>query len=95
MPINSVRCTLRLNAELIPRLEQVLVSLYYSHTPQYATVIHAVLQAIDPKAKTLGGLTREVLDMGLRAAVGCEDCEAAVRLAKLSEPVVSLPARRF
>ncbi|ORX41272.1 hypothetical protein BD324DRAFT_613895 [Kockovaella imperatae] len=69
------------------KFESVLVSLYYGNPPQYQAIVDSVISVIDPKARTSGGLTREVLDMGIRAAMACDDSVAAVRLARLSKPM--------
>jgi hypothetical protein len=69
--------------------EFLVTSLYYSSPPEYARVLSLVREAYDPSAKSLGGLTREVLDTGIRAALACGDVNYAVKLADTSKSLAS------
>ena len=71
-------------------VENVLVSLYYRHPPQYEIIVQAILDKLDPKASNPGGLPREVIDIGMRAALACGNKAAAYELAEISKPLVRL-----
>ncbi|WWD22801.1 hypothetical protein CI109_107295 [Kwoniella shandongensis] len=65
-------------------LEFVTATLYYADPPQYRASLDLVMSVFEPTAKSLGGLTRELLDTGIRSAIGCGDVPAAIALADCS-----------
>ncbi|WVW81395.1 hypothetical protein I302_103387 [Kwoniella bestiolae CBS 10118] len=68
-------------------LEYITTSLYYASPPKYAEALSLILRSFDPslKAKSLGGLTRELFDTALRCALAIGDVENAVKLADSSK----------
>ncbi|WVQ72360.1 hypothetical protein IAR50_001911 [Cryptococcus sp. DSM 104548] len=71
------------------RLEYMASSLYHSDPPDYRGALKIVLLKFDssPKAKSLGGLSRELLDIGLNASIKCGDKETALLLANSSQSI--------
>jgi len=71
--------------------EFLISALYYAR--EYSRVIQLVLDAMEPKS--LGGLGREIIDTGIKAAIRARDEEAGLRLARLTSDQVRLltPAR--
>ncbi|TYJ57535.1 hypothetical protein B9479_001853 [Cryptococcus floricola] len=71
------------------RLEYAASSLYFSDPPDYSGALELVLLKFDssPKAKPLGGLSRELLDIGLNASIKCGDKEKALLLANSSKSI--------
>ncbi|WVN88440.1 uncharacterized protein L203_103650 [Cryptococcus depauperatus CBS 7841] len=69
------------------RLEYMASSLYFAHPPDYRGALDLVTLKFDnsPSAKPLGGLSRELLDIGLNAAIKCQDLDNAIRLADSSQ----------
>nr|ODO01337.1 hypothetical protein L204_02066 [Cryptococcus depauperatus CBS 7855] len=62
-------------------------SLYFAHPPDYRGALDLVMLKFDnsSSAKPLGGLSRELLDIGLNAAIKCQDLDNAIRLADSSQ----------
>ncbi|OWZ80573.1 hypothetical protein C366_00395 [Cryptococcus neoformans Tu401-1] len=71
------------------RLEYMASSLYFADPPDYQGALELVLLKFDasPKAKSLGGLSRELLDIGLKSAVKCGDKASAKSLADSSKSI--------
>ncbi|WVQ94262.1 hypothetical protein IAU59_001341 [Kwoniella sp. CBS 9459] len=69
-------------------LEYLTTGLYYANPPDYQTALDLIIRAYDSgpsSKKTLGGLTRELIDIGIRSAVALADVEAGVRLVEGSK----------
>ncbi|OCF43113.1 hypothetical protein I317_03082 [Kwoniella heveanensis CBS 569] len=71
-------------------LEYLTTGLYYSKPPEYKAALDLILKAYDSAPSTgpkrpLGGLTRELIDIGIRAALALGDWGAAVRLVEGSK----------
>ena len=66
--------------------EFLISSLYYSK--EYQRVVKLVLDALEPKS--LGGLGREIIDTGIRAAICLGDRDAGLRLAWITKDQVGL-----
>ncbi|KAK8844651.1 hypothetical protein IAR55_006498 [Kwoniella newhampshirensis] len=75
-----------LNQRKIDRqhLEFVTAALYHADPPEYRAALDIVLSVFNPSAKSMGGLNRELLDIGIRSAIACDDGPAAVALADSS-----------
>ncbi|KIR42165.1 hypothetical protein I307_06393 [Cryptococcus deuterogattii 99/473] len=69
--------------------EYMASSLYFADPPDYQGALDLVLLKFDPspKAKSLGGLSRELLDIGLKSAVKCGDKISAKNLADSSKSI--------
>lgn len=70
--------------------EYMASSLYFADPPDYQGALDLVLLKFDPspKAKSLGGLSRELLDIGMKSAVKCGDKISAKNLADSSKSIV-------
>lgn len=71
------------------RLEYLVTSLYSSETPQYAAALSQILDAADFK-KPLAGLTRELVDVGMRCAYHEDRLDEAMQFADCTRSLVSL-----
>jgi len=69
--------------------EFLTTSLFYASPPEHARALSLILAAFDPEARSLGGLSRELLDIGVRSAIACKDTEHAVELARSGMSLVS------
>ncbi|WVR03192.1 hypothetical protein IAU60_000183 [Kwoniella sp. DSM 27419] len=67
------------------QLEYITTALYHANPPEYRSALDLILALYDPDAKSLAGLTRELIDIGIRAALGCGDTEAALKLVGCSK----------
>ena len=65
-------------------VEFLVSALYYGK--EYAKVVTLVVGAIEPKS--LGGLGREIIDTGIRAAIRAGDQESGLRLARMTKDQV-------
>ncbi len=65
------------------------ISAYYASPPQHARALSLILSALDPKARSLGGLTHELLDIGINSAIACQDEGNAVKFAQLASSLVN------
>lgn len=68
--------------------EFLVTSLYYETSPDYSRIAALVLASTDPGARIMGGLSRELLDTGLRAAIMIGDGLTAVKLARFGKSSV-------
>ncbi|ODN89615.1 hypothetical protein L198_06302 [Cryptococcus wingfieldii CBS 7118] len=77
------------SSDFSPAQEYAASSLYFSDPPDYSGALELVLLKFDssPKAKPLGGLSRELLDIGLNASIKCGDKEKALLLANSSKTI--------
>ncbi|WRT63333.1 uncharacterized protein IL334_000238 [Kwoniella shivajii] len=72
-------------------LEYIVTSLYYSTPPRYTEALKLILEAFDSnsnsnsKPKSQGGLSRELLDTGLRCSLACKDVDGGLKLADSSK----------
>jgi hypothetical protein len=65
------------------------ISAYCASPPQHARALSLILSALDPKARSLGGLTHELLDIGINSAIACQDEGNAVKFAQLASSLVN------
>lgn len=70
------------------RFEYLITSLYYAVPPEHTKALRLVLGALVP-GKPLGGLSREIIDMGTRCALACGDVGNGVKLACFGREYVS------
>ncbi|RXK35074.1 hypothetical protein M231_07661 [Tremella mesenterica] len=63
------------------QLEYLTTALYYSSPPEYQQALRLILDVFDPGAKSLGGISRELVDIGIRCAIFIGDTEHAIQLA--------------
>jgi hypothetical protein len=72
--------------------EFLVTSLYHSEPPRYAEVRALVVGMFDDQAKNLGGLSKELVDTGIRSAIACGKIDDAVMLARSTKTHVGDPA---
>jgi hypothetical protein len=76
-----------LSCRLLLMAEYLVTSLYYAAPPEYSQALQLVLEASDP-TKPLAGLTRELVDTGIRAALASGNADEAVKLASTTKSLV-------
>jgi hypothetical protein len=76
-----------LSTECRLTLEFLVSSLYYN--AEYAHALQLVLDALDESKKPMGGLSRELIDTGIRSALRAGDTQNAVALACMTQDQAS------
>lgn len=64
------------------KVEFLVSSLYYNE--EYSHVLQLLLDALDESKKSMGGLSRELIDTGIRSALKAGDTQNAVMLARMT-----------
>lgn len=72
------------NGALTP--EYLVSSLYYKE--EFAHALQLVLDSLDESKKSMGGLSRELIDTGIRSAIQAGDTQNAVTLARMTRDQV-------